>query len=149
MRKTLLPLAALLLLAAAPAPPEGTIQLPAASIQYVKGPQGTPAGTEAAILEGDPTAEGTMFTLRLRLPAGARLNPHFHSENERVTVLSGEARVGFGDKFTDAGLTSFPAGSFYINPKGVNHFVYFPKETVLQITGRGPWKTTALDAAAK
>ena len=152
MRKLLLPLAALavLALAAAPAPPPaGTIQLPVTDIKYVAGPQGTPAGTEAAILEGDPTADGIMFTLRLRLPAGSRLLPHFHSENERVTVLSGEARVGFGDTFSLNGLKSFPAGSFYVNPKGAHHFVYFPKETVIQITGRSPWRTTAVDAAAK
>jgi uncharacterized RmlC-like cupin family protein len=147
MRKLLLALAALALLGAAPPPPEGTIQITPADIHWVAGPKTTPPGTMAAILEGDPTAEGTMFTMRLKLPAGSRLKPHFHGENERVTVLSGEARVGFGDTFRDTGLTSFPAGSFYVNPKGAHHFVYFPKETVIQITGRAPWKTTLLDEA--
>src|SRR5207253_11430851 len=98
MRKLLLPFAALLLLAAAP-PPAGTIQFTPASIKWVAGPKTTPPGTMAAILEGDPTVEGQMFTMRLKLPAGSRLKPHYHGENERVTVLSGEARVGFGDTF--------------------------------------------------
>lgn len=144
MRKLILPALALLLLAAAP--PDGTIQIPAGSIQWMTGPKTAPAGTMAAILEGNPTVEGQMFTLRLKLPAGSRIPPHFHAENERVTVLSGEARVGFGDTFRDTDLQTFPAGSFYVNPKGAHHFVYFAKETVLQITGRGPWTTTYLDA---
>ena len=145
MRKLLLPFAAILLLAAAP--PDGTIQVTPSSIKWVTGPKTMPAGAMAAILEGDPTAEGQMFTMRLKLPAGSRLKPHFHGENERVTVLSGEARVGFGDTFRDTDLKAFPAGSFYVNPKGAHHFVYFAKETVIQITGRGPWKTTYLDEA--
>jgi uncharacterized RmlC-like cupin family protein len=143
-RKLILPVLALLLVAAAP--PDGTIQVTPGSIKWVAGPKTTPAGTMAAILEGDPTAEGQMFTMRLKLPAGSRLKPHFHGENERVTVLSGEARVGFGDTFRDTDLKSFPAGSFYVNPKGAHHFVFFAKETVIQITGRGPWTTTYLDA---
>ncbi|MCU1349499.1 MAG: hypothetical protein JWO56_2529 [Acidobacteria bacterium] len=144
MRKLLIPFAALLLLAAAPAPPEGTIQFPAASIKWSPGPLKMPPGTMSALLEGDPAVEGQMFTLRLKLPARSHLSPHFHSENERVTVISGEAQVGFGDTLRDTGLTSFPAGSFYVNPKGAHHFVVFPKETVVQITGRGPWRTTYL-----
>jgi uncharacterized RmlC-like cupin family protein len=142
MRKLLLPFAALLLLNAAI--PDGTIQFTPGEVRWIDGPPGTPKGTQAAILEGNPTGEGVMFTMRLKLPAGSRLKPHFHAENERVTVLSGEARVGFGDTFRDTDLKSFPAGSFYVNPKGAHHFVYFPKETVIQITGRAPWTTTYL-----
>jgi uncharacterized RmlC-like cupin family protein len=141
MRTALLPILALAMLAAA-ALPDGTIQITPAKIEWIAGPLGTPRGTMAAVLEGDPRAEGMMFTMRLKLPAGSRLQPHFHSENERVTVLSGEARVGFGDTMRDSGLATFGPGSFYINPKAAHHFVYFPKETVIQITGRGPWTTT-------
>jgi len=147
MRKLILPFAALLLLAAAPpaAPPEGTIQVTPASIKWGPGPLRTPAGTMSAVIEGDPQVEGQMFTMRLKLPAGSHLNPHYHPENERVTVLSGEARVGFGDTLRDSGLTTFGPGSFYVNPKGAHHFVVFPKETIIQITGRGAWRTKYLE----
>ena len=53
-------------------------------------PASLPAGAQAAILEGDPTKDGP-FTLRLRLPDGYRLPPHYHPVVEHVTVVQGHS----------------------------------------------------------
>ncbi|HEV7919527.1 MAG TPA: cupin domain-containing protein [Thermoanaerobaculia bacterium] len=125
-----------LILALLFAVPPGTIQV--TKVTWSPGPPALPKGTQIAVLEGDQTKAG-MFTLRLKLPRGAQLPPHWHPRPERVTVLSGEVRVGFGDKVSKD-VTTFRAGSFYVNPALAHHFVSFPQETVIQITGEGPWE---------
>jgi quercetin dioxygenase-like cupin family protein len=110
-----------------------------------------PAGTRVALLEGDPNQTG-LVTLRLRVGPGFRLPPHTHPADERVTVLSGAVRVGFGDVVDDAARTEsvlHPAGSFYVNPRGVPHFVEADEETVLQITVEGPWRVDPVGVPAR
>ena len=62
-------------------------------------PPSLPPGAQAVLLEGDPAKEGP-FTLRLRLPDGYRIAPHFHPAVEHITVLQGNFIVGMGDKAT-------------------------------------------------
>jgi mannose-6-phosphate isomerase-like protein (cupin superfamily) len=124
-----------LILALLFAVPPGTIQV--TNIVWKDAPPSMPKGAKIAVLEGDPQQSG-MFTIRLKLPAGSSVPPHWHPRPERVTVLSGEAQVGFGD-VVSTDVTSFKEGTFYVNPPESHHYVLFPKETVIQITGDGPW----------
>src|SRR3546814_5876619 len=55
-----------------------------------------PAGTQGALLYGDPTKEGP-FLLRLKMPAGYKIPPHSHPRPEIVTVISGAFHVGMGE----------------------------------------------------
>lgn len=102
------------------------------------GPPTMPKGAKIAVLEGDPAKPG-LFTIRLKLPAGARLGPHTHPRPERVTVLSGRVVVGFGKLVQGEGV-AFTAGGFYVTPPDQVHYVSFPEETVLQLTCEGPWE---------
>ena len=101
-------------------------------------PPSMPKGTKIAVLEGDTRSAG-MFTVRLRVPAGSVIAPHTHPRPERVTVLSGRVRVGFGTKIDSTG-TVFTAGGFYVNPPNDPHFLVIEEETVLQLTCEGPWE---------
>lgn len=92
--------------------PPGAIQVQGDSAAWTDGPPTLPAGTKMLLLEGDPRGEG-IFTMRLRLPAGVRLQPHSHPQDQRVTILSGLARVGFGEAFDQARMSTFGPGSFY------------------------------------
>ena len=100
-------------------------------------PPSMPKGTKIAVLEGDTKQPG-LFTVRLKVPAGSVIAPHTHPRPERVTVLSGKVRVGFGKK-VDASGTTFTAGGFYVNPANDPHFVVVDEESVLQLTCEGPW----------
>lgn len=100
-------------------------------------PPSMPQGTKIAVLEGDTKQPG-MFTVRLRVPAGSVIAPHTHPRPERVTVLSGRIRVGFGSK-VDASGTTFAAGGFYVNPPSDPHFLVIEEDAVLQLTCEGPW----------
>ena len=131
--------------AADPVPP-GAIQLKPDAIQWQPGSPTMPAGTQIAVLEGNPQAK-TLFTIRLKVPAGSRLAPHTHPRDERVTVLSGMVGVGFGSHIDDFGATRFSAGSFYVNPANKPHYVIFVDESVLQVTGIGPWEVNFVGAA--
>jgi quercetin dioxygenase-like cupin family protein len=133
--------------AAAQAPPPGTIQLPADRIEWKPGSPTMPPGTQVAVLEGDPKS-AAFFTLRLKVPAGARLPPHWHPRDERVTVLSGKVAVGFGDTVEESRVTTYGAGSFYLSPARSHHYVLFLEDTVLQATGVGPWEVNLLKPSA-
>ena len=127
--------------------PQGDMGLfPAAEIEWGDGPSSLQKGAAMAVLEGDPTKEG-MFTMRLRFPAGFVVNPHFHSQVEHVTVISGTLQFGMGGKFDRAATRAMPAGSFGFWPVGMRHFAYAEGETVLQLHGRGPWTITYVNPA--
>lgn len=129
---------AVAVLTLAVAPPPGTIQVNSGAIVWKDGPPTLPKGTKVAVLEGDPKQAG-IFTMRLRIPAGSKIMPHWHPRPERVTILSGKVAVGFGDAWNDKELRAFNAGDFYVNPAESHHYVWFPRASVIQITGEGPW----------
>lgn len=113
------------------------------AVAWKPGPPSLPAGAQTVVLEGDPTKPG-IVTMRLKVQPGFKLAMHTHDADERVTILSGKTRVTY---FDDQGGTAaaqtntkhFPAGSFYVTPKGVPHAVSVDEETVIQITVEGPW----------
>jgi quercetin dioxygenase-like cupin family protein len=119
------------------------IALAPEAMVWKDGPPTLPPGTKVAVLEGDPNAEG-MFTMRIRVPAGSKIPPHWHPRDERVTVLSGVVELGFGKN-----VKRYPAGSFYVNPPRSMHFLFFPEDTEIQLTGLGPWKLHTADVSIR
>ena len=134
--------------ARADAPPaKAPIRIDAASIAWKPAPPTMPAGTQIAVLEGDPSAPG-IFTMRLRLSKGFALPPHTHPQDERVTVLEGSVVVALGDAPEKAKGRRFGAGAFYVTPASLPHAVWSDDGATLQLTGTGPWQVHAVAAAA-
>jgi hypothetical protein len=102
-------------------------------------PQGSLAapGMEQLNLVGNPLKPGP-YTLRLKFPKGLRLAPHAHPDYREVTILSGVFATGYGETFDHAKLKILPAGSFYIEPANVPHFIEIEEDTILQVSGTGP-----------
>jgi hypothetical protein len=96
--------------------------------------------------EGDPAKEG-VFTMRLKMPDGFVVSPHWHTQIEHVTVPAGALHFGMGEKFDRAKTQPMPAGSFGYWPIGMRHFAYTEGETVLQLHGRGPWTVNYVNPA--
>jgi|SRR5271165_730215 len=97
-----------------------------------------PAGAQLAVLEGDPMATSGDYTIRLKMPDGYRIPPHWHPKRENVTVISGTLKVGMGDTFEVSKMMSFPAGSFaYLDPS-MHHYAMASGDTVVQIHGMSP-----------
>ena len=74
-------------------------------------PAALPPGAKAAVLEGNPGETGP-YTMRLLLPSGYRIPPHYHPAPEHVTVLKGTFKVGMGEKFDGSAMTPLPTGTF-------------------------------------
>lgn len=108
------------------------------TIQWGEAPPFVAAGAQLTVLEGDPTASSGDFTVRLKMPGGYRIAPHWHPHRENVTVLSGTFKVGMGDNFDTAKMGAFPAGSFaYLDPD-MHHYAMADGEVVVQVHGASP-----------
>src|SRR5580700_8585205 len=66
-------------------------------------------GAQLAVIEGNPAASTGDYTVRLKMPDGYRIAPHWHPERENVTVISGTFKVGMGDVFDPKKMGTFPA----------------------------------------
>ena len=95
-------------------------------------------GAQFAVLEGDPTGSSGDYTIRLKMPDGFRISPHWHPKRENVTIISGTLKVGMGDEFDANKTKAFVAGSFaYLDPD-MHHYVMAVGETVVQVHGQAP-----------
>ncbi len=109
------------------------------SIQWGDAPNALPAGAKLAVLEGDPFKPG-LYTMRLQMPAGYRIPPHWHKKFEHVTVISGTFNLGMGEKFDTSKASSMPTGTFgFLAPK-MKHYAFADEPTVIQLHGQGPWE---------
>jgi catechol 2,3-dioxygenase-like lactoylglutathione lyase family enzyme len=95
-------------------------------------------GAQFAVLEGDPTASSGDFTIRLKMPDGFRIAPHFHPQRENVTIISGTFKVGMGDEFETDKMKAFTAGSFAFLDPDMHHYAMACGETIVQVHGQSP-----------
>jgi quercetin dioxygenase-like cupin family protein len=110
----------------------------AGDIRWSPAPPQLPKGTEQAVLAGDPGKPG-VFIIRARLPDGAVIAPHWHSQAENITVLQGTFHIGFGDVFDKAKAKPVAAGGFLSMPANMRHFVWTEGPTIIQVTANGPF----------
>jgi len=108
---------------------------------YEAGPASLAEGSEYAVLYGDPGSDG-VFAMRLKLPDGFRIAPHFHQQPEIVTVISGAFRIGMGEDADAAAGTLLDPGGFFAFPPGEAHYAFAEGETVIQLNSTGPWTIT-------
>ena len=129
--------------------PPATVATPAAEhrwflpgdLKWADAPASLPKGAKLAVIHGDPNAPG-IFAMRLSVPAGYKIPPHWHPANEHVTVISGEFYMGLGDTWDESKGHALPAGSVSIMPVGTRHFAWTKVETVVQVHAMGPWGIT-------
>jgi quercetin dioxygenase-like cupin family protein len=115
-------------------------------VAFQAGPASFPAGSEIAVLQGDPSQAGP-YTVRLRLPDGYRLPPHFHPTDENVTVVGGTFLVGMGDAIDLASAVTLGPGGFITAPAGGHHFAAARGRTIVQVHGEGPFAITYVNPA--
>lgn len=101
-----------------------------------------PSGARCAIAEGDPSTPDALFALRVRMPDGYRIPPHFHPADEHVVVLSGVFNMGMGDTFDTSAGHALPAGGFMAMPAGQHHYAWATGSTDIHIYAIGPWGLT-------
>jgi len=107
-------------------------------VKWGPAPPVLPAGAQAAVLDGDPT-KAVSFTIRLKIPDGYTVPPHWHSIEENVTVISGSFGLGLGDTLDKSKVRYLPAGSYIRLGKEERHYAIAKGETVVQVHGSGPF----------
>jgi hypothetical protein len=128
--------------AAGPAP----IVVTPDKVQWGPAPPVFQPGAQFAVIAGNPGKAGP-FIVRLKVPDGYRIMPHWHPTVENVTVLSGEFHVGMGDKFDESSMVTLPAKSTAVVPIHHNHYAMAKGETEVQVNGTGPFKLTYVNPA--
>lgn len=101
-----------------------------------------PAGAQFAVVQGDPSVAGQIFTIRLRFPNGYILPPHRHPTDEHVTVLRGTFLVGLGDDFNKNALVALGEDGFITAPANMSHFASARGMTEVQVHAIGPFQLT-------
>ncbi len=92
-------------------------------VTWAPAPPFLPPGARFAVLQGDPGQAG-IYTIRLELPAGYVIRPHFHPADEHITV-----------------------GGFITATAQAHHYAVARAKTVVQVHGEGPFAITYVRAA--
>jgi hypothetical protein len=129
-----------------PAPPvkaaqANHIMMDAAQLKWTPAPPGLPAGAQMAVVDGDPSKPGP-FSLRVKLPDGYTVPPHWHATAENVVVLTGTLTMGTGDKMDEASMHALGAGGYAKMAAKTRHYVRAKGETTFQLYGTGPFAIT-------
>jgi hypothetical protein len=114
-------------------------------IKWGDAPPVLPKGSQLAVLHGDPSKKAP-FTIRLKMPDGYKIPPHWHTKDEQLTTISGTLVLHMGDTM-DASAHELAAGSFHYLPGKAHHAAEAKGDTVVQIHGMGPFDIHYLNPA--
>jgi quercetin dioxygenase-like cupin family protein len=117
------------------------------TIKWGPAPASLPAGAKLAALSGQPGKKGVPFVIRVKLPDGYKIPPHWHPTDENVTILKGTLLIGRGETFDPAKTEELPAGSFMRMPRAMRHFAMAKGDTILQVHGIGPFEINYVNPA--
>lgn len=98
-------------------------------------------GAAFTVVSGDPSQPG-LFVVRLKMPAGYKIAPHWHPADEHVTVIKGTFSLGMGDKFDKTSMKTLPDGSYALLPADMRHYAMAKTAVVVQVHGQGPFALT-------
>jgi len=103
-------------------------------------------GATMALVSGDPSKDG-LYCVRLKMPAGYRINAHWHPTDEHVTVISGTFALGMGDKFDKTTMKELPPGGYALLPAQMHHYAMAKTAAIVQVHGQGPFQLTYVNPA--
>jgi hypothetical protein len=110
-------------------------------------PPFVPHGASLAVIAGDPSKAGDLYTIRIKSIAGLKVPPHWHPEDEHLTVVKGTFMIAVGEKYDQTALHAMPVGSYCVMPKEMRHFAFSKGETIVQVHGVGPFKINYVNPA--
>ena len=128
--------------AAAPKPKAAT----PADLKWMDGPAGLPAGSQVAIVSGDPGKAGK-FTIQLKFPAQYVVPPHWHPTDEHVTLVSGKLAYGMSDQLNRANAQALAEGASVTMKAKQNHWVFTGDGATVEVSAIGPFKITYVNPA--
>lgn len=118
----------------------------AAELKWGDPPPVFEKGATFTLISGNPGAPGP-YVVRLKMPAGYKINPHWHPTDENVTVIAGTFMIGMGEKFDKATMKELPAGGFVLLPAEMRHYAMAKTPAIVQVHGMGPFQLTYVNPA--
>jgi quercetin dioxygenase-like cupin family protein len=115
-------------------------------IKWLAAPPVLPPGAKMAVLSGDPAGTG-LITVRLKMPAGYKIPPHWHPTDEQVTVISGTFALGMGDTLDKARSKTLQPGGYGVAGANMHHFAWTKGGAVVQVSLLGPFAITYVNPA--
>jgi quercetin dioxygenase-like cupin family protein len=108
-----------------------------------------PAGTQVAVLSGDPAKPGP-FVVRIKFPAHFSIPAHWHPADEHVVVTSGSITFGMGDTLDRTASTNrtLTTGGYAQMPATMHHFAFTgDQETTVVMFADGPLQINYINPA--
>jgi len=146
LRRLPLVLLALAGLAVADTGSEHHVLAGGAAIKWGPTPPVVPPGAQFAVVDGDLASKGPV-TVRLKMPAGYKIAPHWHPTDEHVTVLSGALGIGMGDTLDTEHGQTLKAGGYAVAPANVHHYAWTTTGATIQLHMNGPFGITYVNPA--
>jgi hypothetical protein len=115
-----------------------------ADLKWGPAPPVLPKGAKLAVLHGDPGKAG-QYVMRLMAPANYKIAPHWHSQAENLTIVSGALYLGDGDKLETTKAHELKAAGYHYLPGKAHHYAFTKSQTVVQISGEGPFDITYIN----
>ena len=146
VRKTLIAVGAALLAQtvalAADAPP----LLSGKAVKWGAPPPVFPQNAKFAVIAGDPASKG-LVTVRIEMPAGYAIAPHFHPTDEHITVLKGAFSFGMGDVVDKVHAVTLTTGGYGVAPANMHHYAFTTTGATIQVHLNGPFAITYVNPA--
>jgi quercetin dioxygenase-like cupin family protein len=95
-------------------------------------------GAKVAVLAGSPDKHEP-FVARVKFPANFQIPAHSHPMTEYDTVISGAVYLKVDNKKNQSQEIVLNEGDFALLPAKVVHSGYTKDETIVQVSGIGPW----------
>ena len=127
-------------------PPSQHVIVAASDMTWGDAPPAFPKGAKMAVIAGDPS-KAAPYALRVQVPAGYRVPPHWHPTDENITVITGTLALGIGEQFDAASAKDVPAGGYAVLPANMRHFAIARTDVTVQIAGIGPFAITYVNPA--
>lgn len=116
----------------------------AADVAWGDPPPFLERGAQFALVAGDPSKAGSLFVIRLKMPAGYRIARHWHPGDEHVTVLEGSLTLAMGEG-EKAHKASLGSGDYVLLPAHMQHEASTSEGVVVQVHGTGPFALNYVD----
>ena len=146
LRNTVLIVAATLVALASAVAADAPLVRSAKEVKWGAPPPVFPPGAKFAVIAGDPGATG-LVTVRLEMPAGYTIPPHFHPTDEHVTVLQGTFSLGMGDVIDKAHALTLSPGGYGVAMAKMHHYAYTTTGATVQVHMLGPFEITYVNPA--
>jgi len=121
------------------------VSLNPSDLKWTAGLPVFPKGMEMTVLFGDPSKSGA-FAARLKMPDGYKIAPHWHTQDEQLTVLKGTFVLHMGDAMT-SDAHALETGGFHFLPAKMHHSAETKGEVIVQVQGMGPFDIHYLNPA--